>query len=58
MFDENKNSTKETDTAFAVVVLLLNVCVLAAAFGIGWLSYWLVTQSIRLESILRVASVN
>ena len=58
MFDENKNSIKETDTAFAVAVLLLNVCVLAAAFSIGWLSYWLITESIRIESILRVNGVN
>ena len=58
MFDNNKNSTKETETAFAVAILLLNTCILAAAFGIGWLSYWLITQSSQLESILRVVSPN
>ncbi len=58
MFDKNENSTKETDTAFAVAILLLNACVITATFGVGWLSYWLVTQLSRIETILRLVSMS
>ena len=58
MFDKNIESTKETDTAFAFAVLLLNLCVLAAAFGIGWLAYWLIVQMNQVESLTWFVSQN
>jgi len=58
MYDNHEKSFQDTELAFAAAVFLLNVCVLVATFGIGWLSYWLIKQSIQLESFLRVVQVN
>ena len=58
MFRENGKYIQESETAFAVTVLLLNVSVLAATFSIGWLAYWLIRQSNQLESFLRSIQTN
>ncbi len=58
MLGNHEKSFEETDLAFAVAVVLLNASVLVATFSIGWLSYWLIKQSVQLESFLRVVQVN
>ena len=58
MFEKNEKPFQETESAFAVTVLLLNASVLTVTFGIGWLAYWLVNQSSQLESFIRVVQTN
>lgn len=58
MLGNHEKSFDETDFAFSVAVVLLNAAVLVATFSIGWLSYWLIKQTVQLELFLRVVQVN
>lgn len=58
MFRNNEKPFRAAEAASGAAVLLMSFTVSAAAFAVVWLSYLLLTQSMRLEFFMRAAQAN
>ena len=52
MREKNENTFQETEAAFAVAVLLLNLLILAAVIGLGWSLKLLLVPNSPLGAVL------
>lgn len=53
MRENNKNTCRETETAFAFAVLLVNLLILAAVIGLFWSLQFLISPNSPFGSSLR-----